>query len=85
MIRRFRARPIPPKIIVVIFVLLLGGLSFWIYKALQDEEPDVQNFDACVAAGNPVLETSPEQCVHKGKTFYKPGEAPYDPKKDLQQ
>lgn len=79
MLRRFRARPIPPKLILIIFVLLLLGLGFLIYKATKDETPDVQNFDACVAAGNPVRETFPEQCSHKGKIFFKPGQEPPPP------
>jgi hypothetical protein len=79
MIKRFRAKPLPPKIILAIFALVLLGFGFWIYKITRNEEPDVQNFDACVAAGNPVRETFPEQCSHKGKTFFKPGQEPPPP------
>lgn len=79
MIKRFRARPLPPKLTILVFVLLLAGLGIWIYSATKDTEPDVQNFDACVAAGNPVRETFPEQCSHKGKIFFKPGQEPPPP------
>lgn len=30
----------------------------------------VVDFDECVAAGNPVMESYPKQCVHDGETFF---------------
>ena len=31
--------------------------------------PEVNSFGECVAAGNPVMESYPRQCVHEGRTF----------------
>lgn len=31
--------------------------------------PTVTNFDECVAAGNPVMESYPRQCAHEGLTY----------------
>lgn len=36
----------------------------------------VSNFDECVAAGNPILESYPEQCIHNGVTYRNEGAAP---------
>lgn len=36
---------------------------------IRSGEGLIKNFDDCVAAGNPILESYPEQCVHEGTTF----------------
>ncbi|MEX0917317.1 MAG: Gmad2 immunoglobulin-like domain-containing protein [Candidatus Paceibacterota bacterium] len=53
-------------ILVIIFALLLG-LGVFVYFYNQEESADsipqkITNFDECVEAGNPIMESYPEQC-----------------------
>jgi len=49
------------KIIILILLLILLACNNLEYK--------ITNFEECVAAGNPVMESYPEQCMADGKTF----------------
>jgi|GEM_PF-4040588 len=42
--------------------------AFLVLAACQTQQP-ITNFDECVAAGNPVMESYPEQCRANGQTF----------------
>lgn len=48
-------------------LFLLGGGC--VPTGVPTEPIPVTDFDSCVAAGNPVLESYPEQCVADGQTF----------------
>lgn len=63
MIRRFRAKPIPPSILKAGILIILMLLIAWVIYRLRTSSPPVTDFDSCVAAGNPVVETYPEQCL----------------------
>lgn len=59
-------------IILVVVIGLIGGTGYSVYKAQKKKESPksaITNFDECVAAGNPVMESYPEQCAADGKTF----------------
>lgn len=56
-------------ILVVTGLLLLVGIFVWVQKA--DKQP-INSFDACVAAGNAIMTSYPEQCAADGKTFTNP-------------
>lgn len=62
-------------IIIIILVAAVAILGTYIFMQSRvgenpsDEEVQVTDFDECVAAGNPVMESYPEQCTHNGKTF----------------
>lgn len=68
MIRRYRAKPLPPKVVVAIFVVILLILLGVVISAKTDA-PVVNDFDSCIAAGNPVAESYPRQCFHNGRGF----------------
>lgn len=53
---------------IIIAVTLLGGV-YIIWQ--QQASTSINSFDKCVEAGNPVMETYPEQCIHKGRLFTK--------------
>jgi hypothetical protein len=56
----------------IIIIALLGtiGLLFWIgIQQKGKSTAGVDSFDKCVAAGNPVMESYPEQCSVNGKTY----------------
>jgi hypothetical protein len=48
-----------------IFIVLLS----LIFLAACTDQVIVTNFDECVEAGNPVLESYPERCIHQGQEF----------------
>jgi hypothetical protein len=67
------------KLLIAIIALFIisGGIYFYFVpqnkiEAPQNSQPAVTkitNFDECVAAGNPVMESYPRQCTVGGKTF----------------
>jgi len=54
-----------------IFLLLVAGLLMSLATNNEQRELlSVSNFDECVAAGNPIMESYPEQCrTQDGRTF----------------
>lgn len=63
--------------IVVVVLGLVGGAGWLVYDRQQnktnnsakDTQKTITSFEECVAAGNPVMESYPEQCAAGGKTF----------------
>jgi hypothetical protein len=54
--------------------IALIAIAFMYYQGKQTQELKndktfVSTFEECVAAGNSVLESYPEQCVHNGQTY----------------
>jgi hypothetical protein len=61
-------------LIAILFVALVSGFTYIRVKQADKEiasTRQVDNFDQCVAAGNPIMESFPEQCTAKGQTFTK--------------
>lgn len=58
-------------VMLVVLTLLVGS---YIYNT-KDEASNITNFDECVAAGNPVMESYPEQCAANGQTFVNQAQA----------
>lgn len=52
---------------ILVTLLLLGGVAW--YALSRDKGVSINSFAECVAAGNPVMESYPEQCAANGKTF----------------
>lgn len=70
----------PVIVLLILLVLAVGACTYLLFLLQKDEAPDQQsqsstpgqqitNFDECVAAGNPVMESFPEQCSANGQTF----------------
>jgi hypothetical protein len=74
-----KIRPIPPKILGLFLLVLVLSAVAWIIMAQRQKSPIVENFDECVKAGGPILESYPEQCAYNGRTFFKPGQEPPAP------
>ncbi|MEK7531682.1 MAG: Gmad2 immunoglobulin-like domain-containing protein [Patescibacteria group bacterium] len=51
------------------FSLFLLVLGISLLVTFTKHIPLITDFDSCVSAGNPVLESYPEQCRFSGKTF----------------
>lgn len=49
---------------LLILIALMIGLSF-----ISGDTIEINNFDECVEAGNPVMESYPRQCRANGITF----------------
>lgn len=54
-------------IIIAVVVIVIIGASYMVLN--QKPEVVVTNFEECVAAGNPVMESYPRQCRHEGATY----------------
>lgn len=56
-----------------ILLLMIGGAiaagGYVIYEQTGEQERQINGFQDCVAAGNPVLESRPRQCNADGKTY----------------
>lgn len=66
----FSKREIAFMIIIVLLVALSGGYAWRLSsKDKQIAEAEITSFASCVAAGNPVMESFPEQCSANGQTF----------------
>jgi len=54
--------------IIVILLIIVAGVFFW--QNQPKNEVVINSFEECVAAGNPVMESYPEQCrTEDGKLF----------------
>lgn len=75
-------------IVVIILVVALVGVAGWLVYDRQKKDADkpqpkaISSFDECVAAGNPVMESYPEQCTSNGQTFTNKVEAVVNPPAD---
>ena len=64
-----------PFVAALVMIVLAGSLTLWQISSDDDEAntntaPTITNFDECVAAGNPVMESFPEQCrTEDGQLF----------------
>lgn len=59
------------KLIAVFIVLLIAGILVWKYQA-NSKSRSITNFDECAQAGNPIMESYPEQCkTPDGRNFTK--------------
>jgi hypothetical protein len=57
-------------IIVGVCLLILAGFVYFFYSQKQTTTQSISNFQECVAAGNPVMESFPEQCrTQDGQLF----------------
>src|SRR3989338_3129073 len=51
------------------FILGLFGLLLLLVAVACEKQTSITSFEACVAAGNPVMESYPRQCSADGQTF----------------
>lgn len=59
-------------LLVLIVLGLMTAAGWYIRNRQASIDPStISSFDACVAAGNPILESYPEQCAAGGRTFMK--------------
>lgn len=59
-----------PLLIIGILVAVIVGIALFV-QSENNQDTSITNFDECVAAGNPVMESYPEQCSVNGQTFTK--------------
>ncbi len=63
-------------------LLLLTACQYGI-EAPTDESMNISNFEECINAGNPAMESYPRQCRANGQTFIENIELPTDKPLDL--
>lgn len=59
-------------VLLMVVVVLVGvGWYWWSGRGEQNDNvrARITSFEECVAAGNPIMETYPEQCRADGQTF----------------
>lgn len=56
-----------PILMILVFGALIAGGRIFYEKWRQSGS--ISNFEECAAAGNPILESFPEQCIANGRTF----------------
>lgn len=54
-------------LIIILVLIVLGSNGFWILS--KKPKAPVTNFEECVALGNPIMESYPARCSHKGVSF----------------
>lgn len=59
---------------LIVFLLVLGGGGYYLYREAQKDKT-INSFADCVAAGNPVMESYPEQCNADGRNFINPNQS----------
>ena len=57
------------KCVLYIVIAALLAFGVWHIMSKSKETVVVTNFEECVAAGNPVMESHPRQCVHEDEHF----------------
>ena len=63
-------------VIIIIVLVILGGA---IYMLVQNKQIKVTDFESCMKAGNPIMESYPRQCSANGRTFTESIEDDEDP------
>lgn len=59
-------------IIFVVLAMIITGYFAW--RTDDSSKQSINSFDECVAAGNPVMESFPEQCAADGQTWSNPNQ-----------
>lgn len=77
--KSWKARPVPIIILQAMVVLAIFFAASWGAMRIRKAPPNIYDFESCVAAGNPVLESYPEQCVNKGQSYINPAQNVPDP------
>lgn len=54
---------------IVIVVIGLLGIAYYTWSSGRDKQAAISSYQECVEAGNPVMESFPEQCSAGGQTF----------------
>ena len=56
---------------ILIIIIIVGLVLYWNFQKSSEEEIRITNFEECVEAGYPVLESYPRQCsLSDNTTFY---------------
>lgn len=61
------------KILVFLALIVFTASAVFIFlnRSKTTSQVQVNSFEDCVKAGNPVMESYPERCIHEGVTFTK--------------
>ncbi len=59
-------------LLVVVVLGLIGGVGYYVYQ--RQNKSMITTVEECTAAGNPIMESYPEQCSVDGKTYTNPNQ-----------
>ncbi len=57
--------------LIVVVIIAIVGAGIFAWQVDKEKQASVNSFEECVAAGNPVMESWPEQCRAGDQTFTK--------------
>lgn len=66
---------------IVLIMLMLAAVGMYAWRISREDRQDAQSIDSfasCVAAGNPIMESYPEQCRAGDRTFTNPDQQVQD-------
>ena len=58
--------------IIGLLLIFVGWYGWVLSERKANEANSIDSFDECAAAGNPIMESYPEQCAANGRTFTNP-------------
>lgn len=58
------------RILLAVFLILVGGVIVYFWKSAPQAPKTIDSFEACVQAGNPVMESYPAQCRTKDGALF---------------
>lgn len=64
---------------IAIIAVGLVAIGLLVFFSLSRSSVNVNNFNDCKAAGNPIMESYPERCSAGGKTFTNPDQKVINP------
>lgn len=59
------------RLVALLIACILVFAGWYVWQSNRKPLEAIDTFEACVAAGNPIMESYPEQCSANGKTFTK--------------
>jgi|SRR3989344_1041401 len=60
-------------LVIIAVVGMVGFIGWYIWRQSNEKSVStINSFESCAAAGNPIMESYPEQCSANGKTFTNP-------------
>ena len=73
MVKKRKSDKNSKRLIVILLICLFIFSAGFLWQLLNDKSDKViTSFDSCTKAGNPIMESYPEQCSANGKTYTNP-------------
>ena len=61
--------------LIIFIILAIVGVTVYAWQTDKNKKSSIDSFEECAAAGNPIMESYPEQCAANGQTFVNTSQA----------